>query len=315
MARAYPNKMKIETGVLTKKDKAKAFDAKTDKKSSKLHGKKARAVVEERAKPKPTTVERIKEEIKADMKKEVAASFLKVTDARGDGMIEIGGVERARHDANILRLEWAIKFPLLTPQEFLLHEKDYSVTQAHKIFEVSGGESEWRDERDKLLNGVTETMIKRNVDKLVEMNETHIKLSQLGMAKIAEMLTKMQTEPVLDGDGKLMIDPKTKRPVYRGFRSIDLVNCMNALEKAQTISRRAHGLSNEVGLQQISEAIKSSTAQQTQINIQNNMTIVEAPKSKMEQIVDSLEYEDIRDLIKERRDMKRLEHKEPGPNE
>lgn len=301
---------KIETGVLTKHRK-KAFGASSVSKAKKLKSKEGRETIADREaekKAKKTTKESIKEEIKAELKKEVSETFISTMDLKSSGRVELGGVDRDRHDANILRLEWAIKFPLLTPQEFLLHEKDYSVSQAHRIFEVSGGESEWRDERDKLLNGVTETMIKRNVDKLVEMNDTHIKLSQLGLAKVAEMLTKLQCDPVLDADGKMMIDPRTKRPIYRGFRSIDLVNCMTALNQASTIQRRAYGLANDVGQQQIAEAMKASSAPTT-INIQNNMTITEAPQTKMEQIIEKLEYEDIAEMIKQRRAMKAIEVK------
>lgn len=104
-----------------------------------------------------------------------------------------------------------------------------------------------------------------------------------------------------------MIDPRTKRPVYRGFRSIDLLNCMSALEKAQQIQRRAQGLSNDVGMAQLSEAIKNSK----QINVTvENMTVEAKPKSKMEAIIDALEYEDIAVLIKERRAMKRNDQKD-----
>lgn len=300
--------MKIETPVLKLKTKSSPT-----KKALSERAKKAAAVREERKlDKKPVTKESLKEEIKAEIIKEtkekIDASFTTLADPVGKAVVEIGGVERERHDANILRLEWAIKFPMLSPQEFLLHEKDYSPRQAHRIFEVSGGESEWRDERDKLLNGVTETMIKRNIDKIVEMKETHIKLSQLGMAKIAEMMSKMQIEPVLNEEGKLMIDPRTKRPVYRGFRSIDLLNCAGALGKFQDIQDRAMGTMPNLGMAQIQEAIKSS--HNVQINVQNNLTIEETPKSKMEQIVDKLEYEDIAEMIKERRAMKRAEQKD-----
>lgn len=284
---------KAASAVAKKREEAKAL------RRAELAEKEAKAPITKKA-----LKEEIKEELKKEAKKEIEATFVKAIDVDGSDIVEIGGVERERHDANILRLEWAIKFPMLSPQEFLLHEKDYSPKQAHRIFEVSGGEAEWRDERDKLLNGVTETLIKRNIDKIVEMKETHIKLSQLGMAKIAEMMSKMQIEPVLNEEGKLMIDPRTKRPVYRGFRSIDLLNCASALSKFQDIQDKAMGVAPDLGMAQIADAIKSHSA--VQINVQNNLTIEEAPKSKMEQIVEKLEYEDIAELIKERRAMKRL---------
>lgn len=271
--------MKIEKSVIHKRKKAtsagkSAFNTGSKKMQSAAFKKRAimaaKASAEKRRELKESTSEdksfstvdraSIKAEIRAEMKRELDFSFIKIIDPDNKGYVEIGGTERERHDANILRLEWVIKFPMLSPQEYLLHEKDYSYQQAKRILAVSGGEAEWRDDRDKLLNGVTDTMIKRNIDKMVENSETHIKLSQLGIAKIAEMLTKMQIDSVLDAAGKIMVDLKTQRPIYRGFRSMDLVNCMNALERAQQVQRMAFGLSNDVGIKQLTEML-TNTAQ------------------------------------------------------
>ncbi len=265
-------------------------------------GKKGYATKAERSK----TFKEIKEEVKAEVVEELKAEAREIPLAPS-GLVEIGGVEKERHDANILRLEWSIKYPLLTPLEFLLEEKGYTIYQAQRILEISDSIEGWLDERDKIVNGVTEKLVDRNIEKIVESKEMFISAAKIGVAKCIEMMTRLQIDPVKDEDGKLMIDPKTKRPVYRGFRAIDMANLSAALKNFESMMSNAMGMRNDLGLDQI-RGLLSEHRQNVQINIQNNSTTVmtteEPKKTKVEEFVESLSYDDMQEIIREKRRMR-----------
>jgi hypothetical protein len=209
--------------------------------------------------------------------------------------LDMGGQEKLKHDAHILMMEWAWKFPELTPTQFLITRRFYSERQAEEIIRVSGGTRLWDTEKNKVLDKISETVIKRHIDKIVETNDQHIAASKLGMAKAIEMLTKLNIVVELDKDGK--VNKKT-------MRSIDLVNCMNAIEKAQIIYRRAMGIPNdESGIAQVLEKVAQVTVNN---NVQVNNTVVQAPqKSELQKKLEQLDYDDVMEVIEMRREAKK----------
>jgi hypothetical protein len=85
---------------------------------------------------------------------------------------------------------------------------------------------------------------------------------------------------------------------------------MAAIEKAQMIYRKAMGLPNdEGGLQQILDKV-------TQVNIQNNITNIHgaaAPESeKVKELEKQLSVDDIMDLVKLKREMRKKEEAAGG---
>lgn len=225
---------------------------------------------------------------------------------------DLGGLSRIEREAEVLQLDWAIRFPLLKPLEFLTIEKGYSVNQANQILHESGGTSDWELRRTEIQNKVTETVVKRHVDQIAEFNDMFIKGAKVGMAKGLEMLSKFGIEPVKDEHGKLIIDPRTKKPVYRGFRSIDLLNTVNAIKVTQEIHRRALGVRDDEDLQSILETVtnlkemqkREITLNQTNINLTMSPAKQEAEK-KIEQFVGKLSYDDIRTFIDYHREKKK----------
>lgn len=226
---------------------------------------------------------------------------------------DLGGVSRIEREAEILQLDWAIRFPLMKPYEYLTVEKSYSVNQANAVLHESGGSSDWEMRRVEIQNKVTETVVKRHVDQIAEFNDTFMKGAKVGMAKTLEMLSKFSIEAIRDEDGKLLLDPKTKKPVYRGFRSIDLLNTLNALKIAQEIWRKGLGINNdEGGMAQVLEKVTQLTElqkremniNQTNINLTINPVRQEA-QQKLEQFVGKLSYEDIRTFIDYHREKKK----------
>jgi len=216
-----------------------------------------------------------------------------------------GGKERFRHDVELLQFEHAVKYPLYSIMSFLCEIKGYSTAQANMILRAHPA-IEWKKVRGEVLDKLTESTVKRHIDLIAEVQETHIKASKLGLAKSIEMLSRMQLTPLKDKAGRILMGDDGK-PVYRGFRSIDLLNCMGAIEKAQQIYRRAMGLPNEeAGLSQVLDKINQMKEAAGTTLVQNIQVNVEAPVDELGQRLAELKYEDVMELIERRRELKRL---------
>jgi hypothetical protein len=221
---------------------------------------------------------------------------------QAEQIAEVGGIDRIEREGMVLQLDWAIRFPLLKPIEYLVAERGYSVAQANSILHETGGEDDWVLRRTEIQNKVTETVVKRHVDQIAEFNDTFLKASKVGLAKALEMMTKFSIEAVKDSDGKLILDPKTKKPVYRGFRSIDLLNTLSAIKIAQEIYRKGLGINDgDAGMAQLLEKVDEMNQQQRiQINQQVNLTVNPAKheaEQKLESFVRQMSYDDIRAFV------------------
>jgi len=216
---------------------------------------------------------------------------------------DVGGKEKWVHDIEMLSTEWAFFFPNHSPYDFLVSCKGYAPTQATGILGHMPA-SQWPARREAAVDKLTEGLVKRHVDKMAEVQETHISASKLGLAQAIKMLASGGTEVLKDQDGRLLLDSKGN-PRFKQFRSIDLVNCMTAIEKAQTVYRRAMGLPNdEGGLQQILNKVEKmqELRHQTTLNLQINNTQINSDDGKP--TVADISYEDILLLIEAKRDQK-----------
>ena len=227
-----------------------------------------------------------------------------IFDTSSEDISMIGGKERFRHEVELLQTEWAVKHPNMPPTRWLQEIKMYSSGQATVILnEVPA--VHWKDAKDSVLNALTESVVKRHIDLIAEVQETHIKASKLTLAKAVEMLSKMQLHPMKDKKGKVVLDDNGK-PYYKGFRSIDLLNCVSAIEKAQMIYRRSMGLGNdEGGFSQILEKLDRMKEAQNQTNIQINQTVVAPPGGELAEKVKALGYEEVLEFIEYRREQRK----------
>lgn len=230
--------------------------------------------------------------------------------------VDIGGMDKIAHDSQLLRLEWAIKYPQLSPFEFLTEIKSYSAAQATRIITATGTLADWNQEKATVLDKMTESVVKRHIDIIAEVQETHVKASKVGLAKAIEFLSKLSIEPAKDADGKIIVDGKGK-PVWKGFRSIDLLNIMSSIEKAQAIYRKAMGLPNdESGMAQILEKVSQLNIQQNHLHIHEAPGA--APKTELTMKVEKeMSYDDLLEFIEFRREQKRKQDAqgEPGQGE
>ena len=218
---------------------------------------------------------------------------------------DVGGKEKWVHDIEMLATEWAFFFPNHSPYDYLVSCKGYAPTQATGILGHMPA-SQWPAKREAAVDKLTEGLVKRHVDKMAEVQETHISASKLGLAQAIKMLASGGTEVLKDQDGRLLLDSKGN-PRFKQFRSIDLVNCMTAIEKAQHVYRRAMGLPNEEGgLQQILNKVEKmqELRHQTTLNLQINNTQINSGNVEDKPGVADISYEDILLLIEAKRDQK-----------
>ncbi len=216
-----------------------------------------------------------------------------------------GGVEQVAHDANVLRLEWAIKYSSMTPKQYLINVKGYSETQASKVLHASGSAHKWRAERESILDKMTETTVKRHVDLAAEVQDTHIKAAKIGLLKAMEYMANLRGEPYINKETGEPLRGDDRKILYKPYKSNDLVNAMGAVEKAQNVYRKAMGLSSDEGLTQILSRIQINN---TQIN---NGPVPEggAQTSKISQTFKEMDYDDVMEFVEIRREQKRLAEK------
>lgn len=220
-------------------------------------------------------------------------------------VVETTAVEWEEREAKILKMEWVFESKGMAPNTWLQEAKGFSDARSKSLVEASGGAASWYTEKEKLKNSVTETLVKRQVDLIAETQDTHITGAKLTMAKAMDMLAH----------GPEAIDKKTGAKTRWSLRSVDLLNCATAIEKAQKIYRTAIGFgSDEGGLKQILEAIQRTGL--TQINIQNNTTIEHSePDLPPEELamrdkMTKMSYEDLVEIIEWRREQKRRKEEE-----
>jgi len=202
---------------------------------------------------------------------------------------------------DLLQIEWAIQYPDISVKDFLVKIKGFSVRHYDTITKRWPAE-QWNKRREHFQDKVTEKLVSRHVDLIAKVQEQHTRASNIGLAKAIEMLSKFQIEPMRDKKGKIIYDEFTGKPIYKGFRSIDLLNCMNAIEKAQLIYRRAMGLPNDgEGLAQILERIQERPTTQN-IQIINNVSN-EAPKDAVvSKVKENLSYDEIMMFVSHKRE-------------
>jgi len=215
---------------------------------------------------------------------------------------EQSGRDKLMHDIDILITEWALFHPNHSVRQFLMDAKGYSDSQHKAILAIVPAE-DWPKRRVQAQDKLTETLIKRHVDMIATAQDEHISASKLGLARAVGMLAKGSSGEMRNRKGELLLD-KDGKVIHRTLSSLDIMQCLTAVEKAQNIYRRAMGLPNEEGgLQQIIDRIDRMKEHTTTINLQQNIqhntvnaTGVKGP--------DDLTYEEIILLVEAQRAQK-----------
>lgn len=185
------------------------------------------------------------------------------------------------------RIEWSVRYFHLTPRDYLMSVKGLSNNQASKVLRFAPAVS-WQETRRAYQNEILLQTSKRHIDLIVEAQGHYIQASKLGLAKAMELLAKFEVEAVLDPKTGQPLLNKRGKPIYR-VRAMDLLNIMKAIETAQTVYRKAMGLRDDEGLQQVVNLVQADVVQ-----IQPQGVAVEKARAE-------LSYDEIMAFIEEKR--------------
>lgn len=221
---------------------------------------------------------------------------------------QVGGNDAKAWTAGLLKNEWSMKYSSMDVRRYLEDIKGYTVAQATRIIHEIP-KDEWHSTREDLLDTITTDLIKRQIDLIAEVQASHINSANTLLTRVTDILSKnvmkmrkKEKDPA-DATKSIWVD------VDAPLRSVDILNLATSLEKAQQIYRRAMGLPNdEGGLAQIIEKLnimQETSKRNTQINIQNNLHIHPQKKNKVDELAESLQYEDIMEFVKYNRERAR----------
>ena len=76
---------------------------------------------------------------------------------------EYGGMEKVKHNMDLLQMEWTIKHPEKSPTAFLSEVKGYRQAQIRYIFSRCPPE-EFKKSKQRIMDQLTASMVKRHVD-------------------------------------------------------------------------------------------------------------------------------------------------------
>jgi hypothetical protein len=218
-----------------------------------------------------------------------------------ESLLEIGGQDLTGWATHLLKVEWATKYASTSIRDYLINVRGLSHKQYNQIM-AHAPKPEWDAERERLLDGITSDLVKRQVDLIAENQERHISGANVALARAIEMLSKGSIEIVKTSKtGKVF---RTTIPL----RSSDIMNLATAIEKVQQIYRRAMGLPNdESGLAQLIEKVNQMKSENQVIhnNLQINVQSSQHTQA-VEKLASQLSYDQILEFINYRREKKAL---------
>lgn len=168
-----------------------------------------------------------------------------------------------------LQIEWATKHPNLSVRGFLIDIKGFSPRQYRHIISKAKLLS-WTIRKEEIQNGVASATIGATINLAVKSHEQYYKSSQLNLIQLTKQICKFDTS-----NGK----------------SEDLLNLTKALSLNQNIAFTSLGLPNGSGIKEILEKLDCDQSKKN-LDIENSSAAAAASK---------LSYDDIVDLLKERR--------------
>lgn len=235
-----------------------------------------------------------KESIRDKFKQAVDAAYGKAP------MTKVARVEYKKELVEYYQLEWAVLYSHLSPTEFLREYKEYSDVQITNTFLIYPAKT-WYERRHKLQNKITEHLVVRHIDMIAEVQDRHVKASNLALAKATQML--LNGVPMVDKDG----NPKKNalgEPAHLPLRSSDVLNVTVALKNVQDIYRKAMGFKDEEGITQIVEKIQMIQVNNTAIQpetVGEDGEVIEVVERKS--ALDSLSYDEVSALVARAREL------------
>jgi hypothetical protein len=249
-----------------------------------------------------------KKRTKKKTTKKKSSEIKEATDILPESMIEYGAIEDGQRMSELYRVEWAVRYPQMTPYNYLKSVKLFTEGQAKSILTHLPAK-DWYNFKVGLQDDMTAKVLNRHVDMISEMQDTYIKGGRLAYARAIEMLTNKGI-PKLDKEGNPVLNKEGKQ-VVMPMRTVDLLNLTSAMKNCMEMYRKCMGFNDSEGMTQALERINL-----TQINIHEakdptvaidpetgEEIIIEDGHSKATTLLEELSYDDIQALVKRARQL------------
>lgn len=238
-------------------------------------------------------------------------TFTRKSKPRSKAMIVTRKLAR-EDDIEQLQIERGMLYPGLKVYEFLVDIKGYTSNQYKEFMRLSSG-ADWDKVRDETQSRITARVAERHVDLIAESEDLFLRTAKIGITRIVEMLTKLKVTEV--PEFVLIEDPITKKKKQykkNNLRSVDIANCMSALENGMRIYRTAMGLSDEAeGLKfvmgQLRDMLAGSGVNLTQVTVNTGPKPEGTGQEKIIELAEN-DYDGLFRLIEMRR---QIDSKEP----
>lgn len=213
-------------------------------------------------------------------------------------------------DVENLQLERGMLYPGMRVYDFLVRVKGYTPNQYKEFMRLVPG-ADWDKVRDETQSKITARVAERHVDLIAESEDLFLRTAKIGITRIVEMLTKLKISDI--PEFVVIADPRTgNKKTYKKLhlRSVDIANCMAALENGMKIYRSALGLSEEgEGLKyvmdQLRDLLAGSGVNLTQITVNQGPKPINLGQEKISDIAEN-DYDRLFQLIEMKRGINEL---------
>lgn len=178
------------------------------------------------------------------------------------------------HPVELMLTDWSIKYPEKKPHFYLTEIKGYTQKEATTIMNGTPA-PDWYAAKNDLLDGMTSSLAKRQIDWAAEMHDLHFEGSKIGLDSAIDWLRFQQTRPEQERDIKM------------------IKVALESVQIAQKIQRTALGLPTDDGAIHIYQNLIMRQQQHTHVN--------ESDKTPVEKLEERLSFDDIQSLIEHRR--------------
>ena len=186
-----------------------------------------------------------------------------------------------------LATEWAIHYPNFSVLKYMTEIKGYTIGDYQRLIKHYPV-PRWQETRKSIAESITRNVLDKHISLATEVNEAFITGAKLSMGKAIEMLRAGRLEVTKVGGGTYI----------RNLKSIDLLNCTNALKTSQDVWRKALGINDNEGMVQLTQVFGQ----------QNNLEVnIDETPEDLKKLEEKLSLEDIQTLIEARRDQIREE--------
>lgn len=178
------------------------------------------------------------------------------------------------YSIELMLTDWSIKYPDMKPGTYLREVKCYGTEKTKSILNRCPA-VEWYSARNELLDGITRSLVKRQIDWAAEMHDLHFQGSKVALSSVMDWLGHQAIA----------------HPSERDIKMIKVA--LESIQIAQKIQRTALGLPTDDGA----------------IHIYNNLIMqqknvkheLDTEKTPVEMLEKTLTYDEIKALIEVRR--------------